>query len=209
MPVDFSHLANLNAIAYQCVLHRDERPTDEMLADGIAALSSPPLDSFFQRCLLRELDPTAPSMRGRPTPGAMTRKKLAAMIDALPDDAIPALLRAALLKRLNSGQIFTEQQRQAQADRLHSKRQRDMFIRGLYRDFSSHKDGLLVHKILGPIDTSCAVETDPHHLQTVAIVAKFVRDQLGFTPPSPRRILNIIARKKISKNVSASKPSTL
>lgn len=205
MPVDFSHIIEgLKANGYRSAIERCERVTDEMFYDAVAALHPPPLPCDLMTQLLRELDEKLPRKPGRPQLGAVTCKRLANAIEALSNESMPDLLRSSLLSRLGQGYRYTEFERSEAYGRRIDKLDRDMFIRGLYRDFlpAIQAGDQLVHEVLGPIDESCALENDSPSQKTLAIVADIMGSKKwGLHPPSMRRMQNIIYKKTQTKNV--------
>lgn len=203
MPVDFSHIIEaLKANSYRSAIRRSERVTDEMFYDAVSALSPPPLPDDLMVQLLKELDEKITRKSGRPELGAVTRRRLASAIEALSNESMPDLLRSSLLSRLSQSYRYTEFERSEAYKRRIHKLDRDMFIRGLYRDFLHpiQTGRQLVHEVLGPIDESCALEYNSPSQKSLAIVADIMgKKKWGLHPPSMRRMQNIIYKKSSRK----------
>lgn len=198
MAADFSYMFDWNALAYEYAISRGEPVTDQMMCDAVMHIQPPPLEPILMEQLLTELDESKRRKTGRPEGDKPIRIQLAGHLVDVPESMMPKLLRDCLIARLQSGLRCTESERSDAFKRRMAKLDRDMFIRGLYQDFLPiiQSGRQLVHEVLGPIDESCALESDSPSQKTLAIVADLMGNKKwGLHPPSMRRMQNIIYRK--------------
>ena len=198
---DFSHLRALNAVAYQALIDRGERPTDEMLLDGINGLEPPPFDRATMANLANELDPKSIRQRGRPLGDTLWRKVFAAELEAFDSTILPNLLRDTLIARLNDGKRYTDLDRGLPFYKQRQRRDRDMFIRGLYRRCYEilGEAPPFVHPVLGSLDEIVPSENMSRSTKALVMASVIIRDRLGFGPPSLGRMKNICSGKSFLK----------
>ncbi|MEP7350198.1 MAG: hypothetical protein ABI668_09645 [Sphingorhabdus sp.] len=202
--IDFSHLSVVTVGMCVGWLSSGKRPTDEMLAEAVATIKPALLNRSDMAALKSELDPNRDRKMGRPKGNVSVRERLAHMLGKLERLDVPRLFIDQLCQQLRTRRGYSERDRSQAYKKLHDQQMRNMFLRGLYRDFTPMiKDGGdPVHDVLGPLDISKIDHTLPIHERTLTLVNAVMRCQLRLYPPSLRTMLNIVSVPKKFGRVS-------
>lgn len=173
-----------------------------MFSKACAWFKPPPLDNDRMIELLDILDENKHARRGRPGKTALqTRRELAMLIDALPEEKMPALLRKLLAERLRSGKRFYEYQRWLPNQKAWQKNDRDTMIRIFFRiSYDALKQGSppVLH-IIGEVDDSMIDRSLPTRERAIALSAWLIRRYTRYTPPSVQTMQNLVGQKTLPK----------
>lgn len=177
-----------------------QRVSDEMFSKACAWIKPPPLGPTEMTQLLDILDENKHAKRGRPSKAAVqTRHNLAMLIDGLPVEKMPELLRKLLVERLKSGKRFYEFQRWWPNHKAWRKDDRDGMIRIFYQiAYDALKIGSppVLH-IIGQVDDSEIDKHLPTRDRAIALVAILMRKYTRYTPPSLESMQNLVGPKTL------------
>lgn len=200
--LDFSNY-RLNPKTVVTAVSRGHRITDEDLLDVIERMRPGIYTDTELRCLRAILDPEVES-RGRKPADGPTRASLAVKLSSIDRDDIPKKFVVYVAERLHSGKKYTNADSNLAYYKKWRKHDRDMIMRGLYREFSARifrSTKTVTHKVLGEFPVP--MPERPPSERALHLVQRILSDELGFDPPATGRMINIIAadprRKRYAK----------
>lgn len=169
---------------------RRTKATDEMLFEALEQIHPPLLsgpDDVGVRSILQ-------GKRGPKPKGTPGRHELSRRIAELDRADVPRGYLDALAERIKHGKRYTEFDRCKADYRQRCRRNRDMFIRGIYRQLYALQTGkdTLEHPVLGSFEVPMNIRTRSG--RALAMTSRIMQERLRLDPPSRRRMMNIISR---------------
>ncbi len=131
--------------------------------------------------------------RGRRPDIAGPAEDLANRLSTIRRNDVHPVFVETLADRLESNDAFPEFDRSLKVHKLLERRKREVLIRCLYFDFRDLLDGRdhIDHPTLGRVDVPQDVRTRSD--QALLMTQSVLRGRLGYTPPSLRRLMNIVS----------------
>ena len=202
---DYSHLRALPpTLKWIADYRRQGLPLyDEMLIEVIDLMVPPLLPGVAMGALRSEIDPAVSRGRGRPRKDEPSAKQLVDLIKAQDRPDIPSASIDSLISRLESGKPYTE--RDWKIEQVIERRayDRELLISGVYRGLYNMLEAgpARIREVFGEIDLGLHFDDLSRHEQATVATGAVMRSEYLMDLPGPRRIANIVSRRKLPKSM--------
>lgn len=176
---------------------------DEMLLEVVDLINPQPFSDVAMRALRREINPAIKRGRGRPPKHEPTIRELLELVRAVDRPDVPNEILDSLISRLESGKPYTERDWKIEQVVARRAYDRELLISGVYRGLYNMLEAgpARLREVFGEIDLGLDFEDLSRHEQATVATGAVMRAKYWMDLPGPRRIANIVSRRKLPKTM--------